>query len=117
MARRRKEEDLDSFPDRPPASTPEGRESQLTAYALDLAEKQLRDGTASAQVISHYLKLGSSRERLEQDRLARENELLRAKVAQLESSGSTEALYEKAIRAMKQYQGRPDDEEDYDSDV
>ena len=92
---------------RPPAATPEARENQLIAAAVDLAEQQLRDGTASAQVITHYLKLGSSREQLEQERLARENILLQAKAEQLESAKRVEELYMTALNAMRSYAGQP----------
>lgn len=100
---------------RRPASTPEGRESQLVGLAVDLAEKQLVDGTASAQVISHYIKLGSTRERLEQDRLRQENELLKAKVEQLASTKRIEELYEDALNAMRTYAGH-EQEEVFDDD-
>jgi hypothetical protein len=89
-----------------PATTPEGRENQLISLASDLAEKQLANGTASAQVITHFLKLGSTRERLEQERLQRENLLLSAKVDQLASSKRIEELYEQALGAMKTYTGQ-----------
>jgi hypothetical protein len=92
-----------------PATTVEGRENQLISMAVDLAEKQIREGTASAQVISHYLKLGSTRERLEQDRLARENELLTAKVEQLASAKRVEELFEDALNAMRSYKGQDDE--------
>lgn len=100
---------------RKPATTPEGQETHMVAIAVQLAEQQILAGTASAQVISHYLKLGSSRERLEQERLSRENELLVAKVEQLASMGRIEELYEKAIGAMNVYSGRspaPDPRDD-----
>lgn len=103
--RRRTTESEDPTPLAWPATTPEAREHQLIAAATDLAERQIRDGSASAQVISHYLKLGSTREKLEQERLARENELLRAKVENLESQKNVEALYRDAISAMKSYSG------------
>ncbi|MET0463494.1 MAG: hypothetical protein ABW007_10075 [Chitinophagaceae bacterium] len=74
--------------------------------AIDLAEKQLAEGTASAQVITHYLKLGSTRERLEQERLYRENELLGARVETLASAKKVEELYAAALDAMRQYAGR-----------
>ena len=89
-----------------PATTPEGRENQLIASAVDLAERQLLDGTAAAQVITHYLKLGSSRERLEQERLARENVLLEAKAEAMESAKRIEDLYERALGAMRSYSGQ-----------
>jgi hypothetical protein len=90
---------------RPPATTPEGREQQLVSQAVDLAEQQIQAGTASSQVITHYLKLGSTRERLEQERLARENELLAAKTEQIAAQGRIEELYAQAIRAMRAYAG------------
>lgn len=97
-------------PRRPPATTPEAREKQLIVLATDLVEKQIREGTASSQVLTHYLKLASTREALEQEKLARENELLRAKVESMASSKRVEELYESAIRVMRVYQGAEDDE-------
>ena len=88
-----------------PALTPEGRENQLISLAIDLVEKQLREGTASSQVITHYLKLGSTREALEQGRLQQENELLKAKVEQLASAKKVEELYAAALEAMRSYAG------------
>lgn len=90
---------------RPPATTPEARENQLISSAVDLAEKQLNEGTASAQVITHYLKLGSSREHLEQERLANENSLLVAKREAMASAARVEELYGAAIDAMRAYAG------------
>jgi len=92
-----------------PALTPEGRENQLISLASDLAEQQLRDGTASAQVITHYLKLGTAREQLERERLSKENRLLDAKVDQMESAKKMEELYGKAIEVMKVYSGQQAD--------
>lgn len=103
-------------PRRRPATTIDGREKQLVSLAIDLAEKQLVDGTASSQVLTHYLKLGSTREQLEQERLAHENELVRVKVEALESAKKVEELYANALDAMRQYSGqqvvqREDDED------
>lgn len=101
-------------PKRPPATTPEVRENQLIAAAVDLAEKQLLEGTASSQVISYYLKLGSSRERLEQERLRQENALLAAKAEMLASQKNMEKVYAEALIAMSSYSGReldPSDDE------
>lgn len=98
---------------RRPASTLEGREGQMVNLAVELAEKQLAAGTASAQVISHYLKLGSTRELLEQERLARENELLTAKVEQLASGKRVEELYQSALNAMRTYAGQDPIDDDY----
>lgn len=98
--------------------SPEARENQMIAYAVDLAEKQLREGTASSQVITHYLKLGSSKERLEREKLERENELLRAKAENLQSAQRSEEAYKEALKAMRTYSGQitDEDEDDYDFD-
>ncbi len=91
---------------RQPATTEESRENQLVSLAIDLAEKQLEAGTASSQVITHYLKLGSTRERLEQERLHRENLLLDSKVELMASAKRVEELYGQALNAMRMYAGR-----------
>jgi hypothetical protein len=101
---------------RRPAVTDEGREYQLVSLAIDLAEKQLAEGTASSQVITHYLKLGSTRETLEQERLRRENELLNSKVEMMASAKRVEELYAEALNAMRSYAGRSIDENGYDED-
>jgi hypothetical protein len=91
---------------RRPATTELGQENQLISLASSLAEKQLMDGTASSQVITHFLKLASSREKLEQERLKNENLLLSAKVDQIRSQQHVEELYAEALSAMRQYAGR-----------
>lgn len=88
-----------------PALSLEDRENQMIARAVDLAEQQLIEGTASSQVITHYLKLGSTRERLEKERLQEENKLLRAKTEALKSSKNIEELFTNAIDAMRKYGG------------
>lgn len=98
-------------PRRRPATTEEGRENQLISLAIDLAEKQLVEGTASSQTITHFLKLGSTREKLEQQRLRRENEVLTAKVELMESGKRVEELYENALNAMRSYAGLGSGEE------
>lgn len=116
MAARRKTNDEPSKPPRrPPATTLDARENQLISLASDLAEKQMVAGTASSQVITHYLKLGTTRERLEQERLARENKLLDARVESLESAKRVEELYGRALDAMRTYAGQPP-MEDFDDD-
>lgn len=95
-------------PRRRPAITEEGREHQLVSLATDLAEQQLQKGTASSQVITHYLKLGSTRERLEQERLHRENQLLDSKVEMMASAKRIEELYSEALSAMRNYAGQHD---------
>ena len=88
-----------------PALTPDSRENQMISLAVDLAEQQLRDGTASSQVITHYLKLGTSIARLEKERLEKENQLLTAKTEALQSAKRIEELYADAISAMRTYGG------------
>lgn len=95
-----------------PALTPEARENQMIALAVDLAEQQLREGTASSQVITHYLKLGSTKERLEKEKLEEENKLLRAKTENIKSMKRSEELMEEALRAFRQYNGQVD-KDDY----
>ena len=116
MVTRRVTGDEPDTPRRPPATTPEARENQLIAAAVDLAERQLREGTASAQVISHYLKLGSSREKLEQERLAQEVDLLKIKAEAIASAKRVEELYSEAMNAFRAYSGQDplDDEDEYE---
>lgn len=96
---------------RRPALSPEARENQLISLAVDLAEKQLQEGTASSQVITHYLKLGSTKERLEKEKLEEENKLLRAKTENLQSQKRVEELYSEAIKAMRNYAGQGETDE------
>lgn len=94
-----------------PALTPEARENQLISLAVDLAEKQLRDGTASSQVITHYLKLGSTKEKIEKEILEKQKELIEAKTQSLQSAKRIEELYENALDAMRRYSGRDNSED------
>lgn len=96
-----------------PALSPENRENQLISRAIDLAEKQLIDGSASSQVITHFLKLGTTMAQLEKEKLARENELLRAKTENMASQQKSEEFYEKVLNALRTYNGMGDPDEDY----
>lgn len=98
-------------PRRPPARTPEEREERLISLAMDKAEEKLRNGTASSQLICHFLKLGSSREAKEQEFLDSRNKNLAAKTEAIYSSQRVEELYENAIKAMSLYNGRQNEEE------
>jgi hypothetical protein len=113
-ARRRRTEGKETR--RKPATTPEARENEMISLATDLAERQIREGSASSQVISHFLKLGSTRERLEQQRLEHENELTRVKIEQIESQQRIEELYVDAIKAMRSYAGDLPTSEELDED-
>ncbi len=88
-----------------PALTPEAKENQMISLAVDLAERQLIDGTASSQVITHFLKLASSKDKLEQEILEKQKELITAKTDQLKSARLMETLYKDALSAMRTYSG------------
>ncbi|MDR1753378.1 MAG: hypothetical protein LBR74_00525 [Eubacterium sp.] len=89
-----------------PAISPEARENQLVSLAVDLAEKQLSEGTASSQVITHYLKLGSTKEKIEKEILEKQKELIEAKTQSLQSAQKIEELYINALDAMRNYSGQ-----------
>lgn len=97
-------------PRRPPATTPEAREQQMINLADQLAEKQLREGTATSQVMVHYLKLGTTQHQLELEKLRKENLLREAQIEQLASAQRMESLFEEAIRAFRGYSGETIDE-------
>lgn len=97
---------------RRPAFTPEARENQMIALAVDLAEQQLREGTASSQVITHFLKLGSSKERIEQEILIEQKKLVTAKTENLKSIKHIEELYKGALKALRSYSGSDNNDEE-----
>lgn len=99
-----------------PALTPEARENQLISLSYNVAEEQLRNGTASSQVITHFLKLGSVKAQLELEKIKRENTLLEAKAEAIESTKRIEAIYLEAISALKSYAGHVDSSYEYDMD-
>lgn len=104
-------------PKRPPARTREGREEEMVGKAIDLAEQQLEDGTASAQVITHYLKLGTVREQLEREKISHENTLLQARAEQIQNQEKMDVLFREAMQAFGGYSGQPRlEEDDYDED-
>ena len=94
-----------------PALSPEARENQMISLAMDLAEQQLRDGTASSQLITEFVKRGSTKARIEQEILKEQKELIEAKTQSLQSAQRIEELYKNALDAMRNYsgQGDPDD--------
>lgn len=99
----------------PSALDPEVREKELISLAMNRAEQQIRDGTASSQTLSHFLKLGTTNALLEREKLVNENELLKAKRENLQSQKRSEELFEKAIAVMKDYGGHGEDSA-YDDD-
>lgn len=96
---------------RPPATTPEARENQMISLAMDLVEKRLLDGSATSQETTHFLKLASTKERLEKEELERKIELLSAKTESIKSGKVVEELYKEALNAMKRYSGNRGDDE------
>jgi hypothetical protein len=115
MGRPRKLVDADdlssSRPKRAPARSLEARENQLINLAYDVAEDQMRKGTARSQVITEFLKRGSTRDQLEKERLRHENELLKAKTDAIKSAKTVEELYGKALSAMRLYSGNGSDDD------
>lgn len=100
----------------PPARTPEARENQMISLAVELAEKQLMEGTASSQVITHFLKLGSTKERIEKEILEKQKDLITAKTEAIQSHKRIEELYSDALNAMRRYSGNEIAETDDDDD-
>lgn len=98
-----------------PATTPEGREDRLISLAFDHAERQFHDGTASSQLTTALVRMGTTRERLEQEKIRNENLMLSAKVDQLQSAQKVEELYREAMVAFREYKGEVI-EEYYDED-
>lgn len=100
-----------------PALTPEARESQLISLAYDLVESRLLEGTATSQETTYFLKLASSKTKLENEKLIEENKLLRAKTEAIQSEKKNEEFYAKVLSALKKYNGQgsqDDDQDEYD---
>ena len=107
----------DSTRGRRPAISPEAREDQMIALAVDLAEKQLIEGTASSQVITHYLKMASTKERIEREILEKQKELIEAKTSSLRDTSRSAEIAQKALDAFRHYSGHGDDENDVYKDI
>lgn len=121
MARPRRIRKDDENYERPsftPAMNPDDQEDELISLAVDLAMQRLRDGTASNQLVSEIIKLGTAKERLTREKLQRENEMLKAKTESIQAARENGERYIEAIRAMKVYAGMGsfEDEEDYEDE-
>lgn len=116
VTRPRRDPESTASPARP-ATTPQGREHQLIAKAVDLAEQQIEDGTASAQVLTHFLKLGSSREKLEQQRIRHENELMEVKKQTMQAAQKSDALFKEAMDYFRAYTGNGPPPTDFDQNA
>lgn len=103
---------LDTFGSNEPYYSSESQEKEMVALAVAAAKKQMLEGTASSQIITHYLKLGTVREQLELEKLRKENELLAAKKTAIESAERIEALYADAIKYMGIYSGHSQDDDE-----
>ena len=97
------------------AQTIEENENQMISLAMDRVRQRIIDGTASSQELVYFIKLGSTRERLEREILMKQKEQIEAKTDNLKSAAQSEELYAKAIEAMGRYSGHQGDDEDYDS--
>ena len=116
MPRRRPAPAPIDSPEFPPASSQESREAQLISLAYDLAERRLREGTASSQEVVHFLRMGSQKDRLEREIMSEQKKLVSAKTGSYESGKRLEALYTDAIEAMRRYGGHGEDA-DGNSDI
>lgn len=114
MKKREPPKNLEKVRRNRPAKTPEARENQLISLAYDLVEQRLRDGTATSQETTHFLKLGSTKERIEREILERQKELITAKTETLKSQKKVEDLYANAIAAFRSYSGQPEEVNDED---
>ena len=106
--------DKEKRPNRPPATTPEGREQQLIALAMEATEKRIRNGTATAQELCHFLKAGSPTAKLERQILEKQKELITAKTEAIESQKRVEELYSSALAAMRSYSGASEGDKEYE---
>jgi len=99
-----------------PALTPEARENQMISLAMDLVEQRLRDGTASSQETTHFLKLATVERQLEKEKLITENKLLQAKIDNLESQSTQAGLYAEALKAFSTYSGNKKEDDDFNDE-
>ncbi len=117
MPRERLKQEIESTQPIRPAMTPEARENQLINLATNLAEKQLREGTASSQVIIHYLKQATLKAQIELERIKMENKLIEAKIASLKANELSKEMYERLLKVFSKYSGNLNQEENYDDEI
>lgn len=117
MARGKTQKPSDDRPKIRPALTPEARENQLIALAIDEAERRILDGSATSTLLVHFLKLATTRERMEKEIMEKQKELLEAKTKAIKDAEDSKELYAKAIAAMRRYSGTGEAEEVYDEDL
>ena len=100
-----------------PATSIKERQDQMISLAVDLAEEKLRNGTASSQIITHYLELATTKERLKEEMMEEQKKLITAKIGAVESHKEVEKLYSEALNAMREYSGNFGKGSDYDDKV
>lgn len=110
MPRRRAVNSDELAPVRPLMSV-QAREEQIAGYALDCAERQIREGTASPSVLVHFLRATSTKEALERQLLEQQNELLRVKRESAELQMQSESKYNEALQAFRGYSGTSEEPE------
>ena len=93
---------------RRPALTPEARENQLIAEAIDLVEQRILNGTASSQETTHFLKLGSTKAQYEKEVLKMQRDLMQAKIDNIKSYEKNEEFQQQVIEMFKKYSGEED---------
>lgn len=96
-----------------PALTPEAHENQMISLAMDLVEKRLREGTATSQETVHFLRLASSKARIEKEILEMQKDLIEAKTESLQAAKRIEELYTNALDAMRSYSGHGGSDDEY----
>lgn len=111
MAKTRKSSSSETPHEMRPALSPEAEENQIISMAMSLAKKQIMEGTASSQVITHFLKLGSTKERIEKEILEKQKDLIEAKTKAYQASDEIKELYADALKAMRTYSGQGDVDE------
>ncbi len=100
-----------------PAMSPEARENQLINLAVDEAERRLKNGTASSQIITVLLKLATTKAQLELEKLKSDISLQRAKEKEIEDKASGDELFKMAVSAFSSYRSAIPDDEEYDDYV
>lgn len=86
----------------------------MIALAFDLAKKRLLEGTATSSEIVHFLKLGSTREKQEQEMMKKKMAVMEAQVKEYESGEDVKKMMEEALQAFRGY--KIDSEEDVNYD-
>lgn len=94
-----------------PARSDDERERQMINLSYDLAEARMRSGIATSAEICHFLKLGSTRAKYEQEELQENIKLLKAKTDDISEGKRASAQFDELMKVLKQYGGYEDDDE------